>query len=403
MNAARRAAEHAARDAYGRLIAILCRQTRDVAAAQDALGDAFERALLRWPDDGVPDAPVAWLLTTARRLLIDAGRHAEVVARGAQKLIPLLEQTAVEPAPADQRVNLMLMCAHPHIDLGARAPLMLQTVLGLTAKRMSAAFAVSPAALGQRLARAKRAIVERQVPFDLPDGPERRERLGDVLNALYAAFGSGWDDVTTAGDMRHGLAGEALWLGELVAHQFADHAEAQGLVALMLFAQSRCAARRSADGQFVPLAQQDRALWDAQLLRAADVYLARAAALGESGRFQLEAAIQSHHVRHPVNVESVALLYEGLIRVAPTLAGFVGRAAALGEARGAAAGLAALALLEPKQVISFQPYWAVKAHLHASAQQPELASEAYTVAIGLTEDPAVADYLAQQRAIIRRT
>jgi len=278
--------------------------------------------------------------------------------------------------------------------------LMLQTVLGLTARRMGAAFAVTPAALGQRLARAKRAIRKRAVPLKLPEGAERHARVHDVLNALYAAFGTGWEDVTTAGDLRHGLAGEALWLCELVAQQFADHAEAQGLAALMLFSQSRCTARRSAQGKFVPLAEQDRSLWDTNMLRAADAYLARAAALGESGRFQLEAAIQSHHVCTPVNVESVALLYEGLVRLAPTLASHVGRAAALGEARGAAAGLAALATLERKQVASYQPYWAVKAHLHALAGQHGKAAEAYTLAIGLAEDPAVADYLTAQRAAI---
>ncbi|MFK7888795.1 MAG: RNA polymerase sigma factor [Gammaproteobacteria bacterium] len=397
-----RAAEHAARDAYGRLLATLSCQFRDVEAAQDALGDAFEKALQRWPVDGVPDAPVAWLLTAARRAIIDAGRHAAVVARGARDVLPLLDAAVVPPASADRRVELMLVCAHPDIDRRARAPLMLQTVLGLTAQRMGAAFAVTPAALGQRLARAKRAIREKKIPFDLPEDGTRHERLGDVLNALYAAFGTGWEDVTTAGDLRHGLAGEALWLCELVAQQFADHAEAQGLAALMMFSQSRCAARRSAQGRFIPLAEQDRKLWDTQMLRAADAYLARAAALGESGRFQLEAAIQSHHVRTPVNVESVALLYEGLVRVAPTLASYVGRAAALGEARGAAAGLAALAILERKQIASYQPYWAVKAHLHALAGQRPKAEEAYTMAIGLAVDPAVADYLTAQRAAIIR-
>lgn len=399
---ARRAAEFAARDAYGRLVAILCRQSRDVEAAQDALSDAFESALKRWPHDGVPNNPAAWLLTAARRSLIDVARHASVVSSAAKKLLPLLATATAQSAPADRRVELMLMCAHPDIDVSARAPLMLQSVLGLTARRMAAAFALSPAALGQRLARAKRAIRVRQVPFDLPDDEARRARLDDVLNALYAAFGTGWEDVTTAGDLRHGLAGEALWLCELVAHQFPDHAEAQGLAALMLFSQARCAARRSAEGKFVPLAEQDRALWDDAMLRGAEAYLARAAVLQDAGRFQLEAAIQSHHVRQPVNTESVALLYEGLVREAPTLASYVGRAAALGEARGAAAGLAALATLERDQIASYQPYWAVKAHLHAVAGQIAKAREAYTMAIGLCEDPAVADYLTTRRSRLGR-
>ncbi|MEM9057450.1 MAG: DUF6596 domain-containing protein, partial [Pseudomonadota bacterium] len=337
------AAQRAAREAYGRLVAVLARDAGDLAAAEDALGDAFERALATWPRDGVPQVPTAWLLTAARRRLLDQRRHDAVAKRGAQKLLPLLDAAATRGTDSDRRLDLLFVCAHPAIDRKLRAPLMLQSVLGLTAEQMSAAFAVSPAALGQRLARAKRRLRKADVPFDVPEGTALDERLGAVLDALYAAFGTGWDDAAGARDLRHGLAGEALYLARLVAARFAESAEAHGLVALMLFAQSRRDARRDADGRFVPLSAQDCALWDSAMIDAADAHLAHAASLKQVGRYQLEAAIQAQYARPPADPEAVALLYEGLVREAPSLASFVGRAAALGEARGAAAGLAASA------------------------------------------------------------
>lgn len=390
------AAETAARDAYGRLVATLCRSTRDLAAAEDALGDAFARALETWPRDGVPDVPAAWLLTTARRRLTDAARHSEVAQRHAQTTLPLLDEMARTPRASDRRVDLMLICAHPSIDARVRAPLMLQTVFGLTAQQIASAFALSPASLGQRLARAKRAIKANNLSFDAAlddDTDVTSERLAAVLDAIYAAFGTGWADVAGAEDLRHGLANEALWLGRLVAARCPDHPEAHGLLALMLFAQSRRAARRSASDRFVPLSEQDTSRWDQEMIALADVHLARAAALSHMGRYQLEAAIQAHHAHPPVNAEAVAVLYEGLVRLAPSRASWVGRAAALGEARGAAAGLGALAHLSPDDVRDDASYWAVKAHLHRKADQPDQASEAWRRAIGLTEDPAVRDYL----------
>ncbi len=397
-SAAYSAAQTAARDAYGKLIATLCRQGHDVARAEDALCTAFERALTHWPTAGVPATPAAWLLTTARRLLIDAARHRQVERDGATVLLPLLEAGPSIATEPDRRVELMLTCAHPAIDVKARAPLMLQTVLGLTAQQMSTAFQVSPAALGQRLARAKRHIRDQGLPFGAPDNDERSARLADVLSAIYAAFGTGWEDVEGAQDRRHGLADEALWLGRIVCAQEPRHAQAHGLVALMLFSAGRVHARRDSAGGFVPLLEQDRALWDWSMMDAAEQHLARAASLNAMGRYQLEAAIQSQHVRtsvgEPPNVEAIALLYEGLVRVAPTLAALVGRAAALGEARGAAAGLGALASLPRNAIKTYQPYFAVKAHLHLQAGQPEPARDAYTRAIGLSEDPAVRAFLA---------
>lgn len=395
------AAQRVARDAYGRLLASLCSESRDVAAAEDALGDAFERALSHWPQEGVPDEPVGWLLTAARRRLVDGARHRAVVRQGAEKLVPLLETTSREAMNTDRRVDLMLICAHPDIDARVHAPLMLQTVLGLTAQQMASAFALGPAALGQRLARAKRAIKAQALPFALP-GDVTETRIAPALDAIYTAFGTGWDDASGARDLRHGLAGEALWLGRMLAQRFDDHAEAHGLVALMLFAQSRRDARRTDDGRFVPFSEQDPANWDQRMIEQAEVRLARAAGLGAMGRFQLEAAIQAQYARPPANVEAVALLYEGLVRIAPSRASMIGRAAALGRARGAATGLGALAHLRSKDVNGDASYWAVKAHLHFEADQWAAAADAWQCAIGLTEDPAVRSWLGERRREAQR-
>ncbi|MFK8014175.1 MAG: RNA polymerase sigma factor [Gammaproteobacteria bacterium] len=394
------AAHAAARDAYGRLIATLCRRGHDVAQAEDALATAFERALTRWPTDGVPDVPAAWLLTTARRVLIDQARHRGVEHDTAVALLPLVEGVSTKEATTDRRLALMVLCAHPDIHPNARAPLMLQTVLGLNARQMSTAFVVSPAALGQRLARAKRAIRDRAIPFELTGTEALSERLGDVLDAIYASFSTGWDDATGARDERHGLAGEALWLGHIVCTQAPREPEALGLLALMLFSQARVDARRDNE-RYVPLSEQDRDRWQWSRIEQAERCLARAATLNDIGRFQLEAAIQSHHVRTPAgeapNWEAIALLYEGLHRLAPTLAVSVGRAAALGAARGPAAGLAALAVLPRNAVKSFQPYFAVKAHLHAAAGQTDRALDDYRRAQGLSDDPAVRQFLVRKQ------
>ena len=394
MTEAQAAAQTAARDVYGRLLATLSRSTPDLAAAEDALGDAFERALTSWPRDGVPDNPPAWLLTAARRRLIDAARRDAVARRHAVQTLPLLDAMAEAPSTPDRRVELMLACAQPTIEPTVRAPLMLQVVFGLTARQIASAFALSPAALGQRLARAKRAIKQQTLAIDASSDDAH---TGAVLDAIYAAFGTGWDDAVGAADVRNGLAGEALWLGQLVAARFGEEAEAHGLVALMLYAQSRRDARRDADGRFVPLTDQDSALWDAELMAAADVHLARAATLANMGRYQLEAAIQAHYARPPVNRDAVALLYEGLVRIAPSRASWIGRAAALGAARGPAAGLGALAHLAEADVAEDASYWAVKAHLHDEAQQFDAACAAWQRAMGLAADPAVRDYLSGRR------
>ncbi|MEM7083935.1 MAG: DUF6596 domain-containing protein [Pseudomonadota bacterium] len=396
----RRAAEQAARLAYGRLIATLCQQGVGIAQAEDALSNAFVKALDRWDTHGVPEAPDAWLLTTARRALIDQSRHVAVKQRVEPELIDLFDRLEADSEPHDRRLDLMMLCAHPAIAANVRAPLMLQTVLGLTAQDMSAAFLVSPAALGQRLARAKKQIGQKQPGFVIPDEAEQARRVHDVLDAIYAAFGTGYDAIEDARDWRHGLAHEAIWLAQILVHTQPDIAEAQGLLSLMLFVQARVEARRNAQGAYVPLSEQDRAHWDWRIVAAAEHHLGLAAALKAPGRFQLEAAIQSHHMQFNdadgPDWSTIARLYDALVVQAPSLAAWVGRAAAMGEVEGAPAGLAALDLIPADRVRSYQPYWAVRAHLCTRAQRAEDARQAYERAIGLCDDPAVRDFLIEQ-------
>ena len=393
------AAAAVARDSYGRLVAYLAARSHDIAAAEDALGDAFAAALAHWPRDGVPAAPAAWLLTTARRRQHDRWRHGRVEA-GAEATLALAfgELAALaEPTFPDERLKLMFVCAHPAIDPAARAALMLQTVLGLDAARIATAFLVAPATLAQRLVRAKTKIRSAGIAFEVPAADEWAARLADVLEAIYAAYGTGWDDVAGTDPAKSGLAEEALTLAGMLAGLVPDAAEAWGLVALLAFCQSRVRARRDANGDYVPLAAQDTVLWDRTLLGVGEAALRKGAALAAPGAFQLEAAIQSAHTQRrlgaPVPEAAIVRLYDALVTVRPTVGAIVSRACAVGAADGAAAGLAALASLAAADVDAYQPYWAALAHLAAAAGDDGTARAARERAVGLSTDPAVRRFL----------
>jgi RNA polymerase sigma-70 factor (ECF subfamily) len=397
---ARRAAEQAARLSYGRLLAWLARGWRDVSAAEDALAEAFRKALETWPERGVPDRPEAWLLTVARRSLVQLGRSRAVQA-GAQPTLQMLAEGrgSGEDDPAsipDERLRLMFVCAHPAVDEAARTPLMLQAVLGLDAARIASAFLVPPATMGQRLVRAKARIREAGIAFVVPGRAEMPGRLDAVLQAVYAAFGSGWDDVEGAGAATQGLAEEAIWLGRVLADLLPEEPEAKGLLALMLYSEARRPARRR-QGAFVPLVAQDPGLWIAPMITEAERHLTEAGRAGRLGRFQLEAAIQSVHAGRRVigrtDWEAISVLYEGLARMAPTLGILVARAAARGEAYGADAGLGLLAELPGDRTAAYQPYWAARAHMLARLGRSAEAADAYARAAGLTDDPTVRAFL----------
>jgi RNA polymerase sigma-70 factor (ECF subfamily) len=398
--AAGRAAERVARESYGRLLAFLAARTRDVAGAEDALSEAFAAALRLWPVDGVPDNPDAWLLTVARRRQTDQLRRRQTRSAGEEHLSLIadeLDAAAAEAGPIpDRRLALMFACAHPAIERGMRAPLILQTTLGMTAEDIAAAFLIPPATMGQRLVRAKTRIRDAGIPFSIPGTEELGERLGAVLDAIYAAYSKGWNEIGDTGVPE--IADEAIWLGRLVVSLLPDEPEAKGMLALMLYAEARRPARRSAAGAYVPLEEQDTSLWDDSLIAHAEQLLRDANLGGPTGRYQIEAAIQSAHTARRLgglnNWPVIVQLYDHLLVLTRSPVVVLNRAVARAEADGPDAALADLApIADDTRMLSYQPYWAARGHLLARADRPTEAAEAFTVAIGLTTDEAVRTYL----------
>jgi RNA polymerase sigma-70 factor, ECF subfamily len=394
----RRAAENAARTSYGRLLAYLARQWRDVAAAEDALAEAFARALKIWPIQGVPANPDAWLMVAARNRLRDGARARKTREQTTSSLLVLAPtETGEIPIIADKRLELMFVCAHPAIDAAARTPLMLQTVLGLTAERIASSFLVSPDTMGRRLSRAKARIKHTGIAFEVPEEDELDERMGNVLEAIYAAYGQGWDSKGSDDQTRKGLTEEAIWLARVLVELRPEDAEALGLLALMLFCESRSAARR-VEGYYVPLAEQDTALWNMPMAREAEDKLRTAGGFKQPGRFQLEAAIQSALVQSRLTGADLRVpvwkLHGLLAEQAPTIGNLVGLAAATAEVHGPQAGLLELARLPDAMTGDYQPFWALKAQLlRQQGSDLQAAATAFGRAIGLTEDSAVRAYL----------
>ncbi len=399
-----RTIERVARESYGRLVAYLSSRTRDVGSAEDALGNALVAALETWPRDGVPQNPEAWLLTTARRSFIDLLRHRQVAEASEPTLALLREESkdkTLSPEFPDERLKLLFVCAHPAIDPAMHTPLMLQTVLGLDAARIAHAFLISPTTMGQRLVRAKTKIRDGGIRFEIPQERELPQRLDAVLEAIYAAFGIGWDDMAGVDQRGPDLAEEAIWLARVLLGLMPKEAEVHGLLALMLHCEVRRAARRAPDGRYVPLSEQDCQKWSRPLMEEAERHLGEASSRGCTGRFQLEAAIQSVHAERArggkIQWNAIMMFYEELIRISPTLGTRTGYAAAVAEAKGAEAALAALDAIAPDDVSAYQPYWAVRAHVLQQLRKIPEALDAFDRAIGLTEDPAVRQFLLQRR------
>ena len=406
---AARAAGMAARDSYGRLLALLSASASDIAAAEDALADAFERALRTWPAHGVPASPDAWLLTVARNRLRDQWKSARVqrtVSLGSgpldasQDALAHIDDIDVDSIP-DRRLELMLVCAHPAIERGAHTPLMLNTVLGFTAEQVARAFSMPASTMATRLVRAKKRIKAARIPFRVPDRGDLPARMTAVLEAVYGAYVIDW---ATTGPQARQLPSDALHLAEVLARCAPGDPEAHGLAALVQLSASRAPARLDADGHFVPLPDQDPSLWDSHLIDRAHEHLRAAHARRQLGRFQLEAAIQAVHCARrragTTDWPTLLTLHRTLHAIAPSLGSGVALAAVTAEVEGPAAGLATLdALLQDagQHARRFQPARATRAHLLDRLGRTNEAIPAYDSAIDLTHDTAERQYLQHRR------
>jgi predicted RNA polymerase sigma factor len=401
-------ADAVARRSYGKLVAFLAASSKDVTAAEDALAEAFASALADWPRRGCPANPEAWLLTVARRKIVDAARrrrsgeaavdHLHIIAEG-------LESAAAGGEIPDRRLALLFAAAHPAVEPSIRAPLMLQTVLGFDARMIASAFLASPDAMAKRLVRAKSKIKQAGIPFNVPDRDELPGRLDGVLSAIYAAFAEGWTDPARIDLARRDFTGEALFLARLVTELMPDAPEALGLLALMLHAEARRPARRNEAGEFVPLSEQDTKVWDTAMINEAEALLHRASTAAAFGRYQLEAALQSAHVHRcrtgENNWTQVVSLYDALRQINGSPVIILNRAVALAEIHGADAALAEIeALSDDRRMAEYQPYWAARAELLGKTGAFSDARQCYDIAIGLERDGAVRRFLRRRQAAL---
>ena len=385
---------------FGRLVGWVFRMSGDLQLAEDAVAAAFAAAVTAWRERGIPDAPEAWLRVAARN------QARTLVSRRARTVSVPLDVLVDEPsdrmadAPFDDRLALMFVCAHPAIDPRLHAPLMLQAVLGVDAARIAGVYLVPPATMAQRLSRAKTKIRDAGIGFRLPEVDEFAFRLAPVLQAVYAAYGVGAPAADVADERGTALRAEALRLSAVLTETLPGHGEVWGLRALLLHAESRRPGRVVA-GEFVPLPLQDTALWSAALRAEADDCLRWARRRGSIGRFQLEAAISAIHYAGAdgvaVDPQDLLTLYEGLLRIAPSVGALVAAAAAhvaVGDLDRADQLLASVA---PEAARDHQPYWVCRSELAAARGDVDDALRSLDRAIGLTQDPAVRRHLIGRR------
>lgn len=354
------AVDEAFRANWGRVVAYLIYVTGDWDLAEECAQDAFERAIARWPRDGIPSSPAAWLKTTARNRALDRMRRDTV---GEAKL---REVAVTGPAARhdddndsgidDDRLRLMFTCCHPALPVEAQVALTLRTLAGLTTPEIARAFLLPQETMAKRLTRAKRKIVEARIPYRVPDAHHLQERLRAVLAVIYALFNEGYGASTGDELIRKELCSEAIRLGRLLAELMPDEPEALGLLSLLLLQDSRRQARIDGEGELVTLADQDRALWDRAGIGEACMLLDRAMRHRRPGPYQLQAGIAACHAQARTSDETdwreIVVLYDRLSEIAPTPVVLLNRAVAVAMADGPAAGLALLVELEQAEVLS---------------------------------------------------
>lgn len=394
-------------DGWGRIIALIAAADGDISGAEDALSTALERAVTAWRDQGPPANPEGWLYRVALNARRDVWKSAaartstaldeETIDRLGAGASDLGTDPGDPDALPDRRLELLAACAHPDIDPPARPLLMLSAVMGMTAKQVAAAMALPAATVSARLTRAKKRVAGLGVAFGSPDRLDLESRLPDVHETIYGAFAIEW--AHAAAQPRDGMIGEALYLSRLVAQLCPGDGESHGLAALIHLSAARFPARRSVDGRFVPLTEQNPDLWDRTLTEAGERHLVEVHRCGHVGRFGLEAAIQLLHMAGirtgSTDWPMLLRLHDDLEAIAPSLGGSVSRAAVLAEVDGPEAGLSALDALDAdsKRLSAFQPAWVLRAHLLTRLGRDLEAAAARRRALDLTTDPAERAYL----------
>lgn len=387
----------------GRLVAALIRSLNDFDLAEDALQIALERALVHWARSGVPDNPQAWLLQVGRRAAIDRLRKRKRHTALAPEVARLMEEdeaAASRDAPEipDERLRLIFTCCHPALEDKTQVALTLRTVGGLTTREIARAFLDSEATMGTRLSRAKAKIAAAGIPFVVPDRSDWDARLNSVLTVIYLIFNEGWTAGPGEAPIRTGLCDEAIWLARLMTDLAPDEPEIEGLLALMLLAHGRAAARFDCHG-FVPLDLQDRTVWDRGLIDEGLAVLDVAMTRRLPGPFQLQAAISALHVQAEAQASpdwaQILLLYDRLMALAPSPVVALNRAVALAET--GALDRARRDLDGLRDALStYQPYHAACAELAARAGEREVAVEAYQAAMRLSHSDGEKAWLAEK-------